>query len=122
MTPLLLVEDEDMLRSLLKEMLLHKGYSVSAVGGGSSAIDLVEAGLCPRLLITDVAMPGMNGDALAQLLRQKIPDLKVIFISGNTGQSLEAIQDSLAAKDVDFLQKPFRMNVLAEKIAALLSL
>lgn len=120
MTAILLVEDEDMLRSLLKDLLLHKGFNVMEAANASEALAHRDAGFKPDLLITDVAMPGMNGEALAEEMRDRQPDLKVIFMSGYAGTSASAIQNSLTSGDVVFLQKPFRMTLLMEKVRALL--
>jgi two-component system, cell cycle sensor histidine kinase and response regulator CckA len=118
---ILLVEDEDMLRSLLKDLLIHKGYQVFDAANAAEALEIEEQGAEPDLLLTDVAMPGMNGEALAELLRQKRPKLKVILMSGYAGRSATAIQNSLSSGDVVFLQKPFRMTVLIEKVQELLA-
>jgi CheY-like chemotaxis protein len=120
MTSILLVEDEDMLRSLLKDLLIHKGFEVEDANCGSEALDRVEAGMQPDLLITDVAMPGMTGEALAESLRLKWPKLRIIFMSGYAGASAAAIQSSVSGGGVVFLQKPFRMNLLLEKVQELL--
>jgi two-component system, cell cycle sensor histidine kinase and response regulator CckA len=120
MTTILLVEDEDMLRSLLKDLLIHKGFQVEDANCGADALDRIESGLKPDLLITDVAMPGMNGEALAETLRLKWPQLKVVFMSGYAGSSAAAIQSSVTEGGVVFLQKPFRMNLLLEKVQELL--
>ncbi len=120
MAAILLVEDEDMLRSLLKDLLLHKGFSVMEAANANEALAHRDSGFKPDLLITDVAMPGMNGEALAEEMRERQPDLKVIFMSGYAGTSASAIQNSLNNGDVVFLQKPFRMTLLMEKVRALL--
>jgi CheY-like chemotaxis protein len=121
MATILLVEDEDMLRSLLKDLLIHKGFKVFEAANAAEALEIEEQGAEPDLLLTDVAMPGMNGEALAELLRQKRPKLKVILMSGYAGRSATAIQNSLSSGDVVFLQKPFRMTVLIEKVQELLA-
>jgi two-component system, cell cycle response regulator CpdR len=120
MTAILLVEDEDMLRSLLKDLLEHKGYQVADAACAADALELYEASR-PDLLITDVAMPGMNGEALAEALRTKQPGLRVIFMSGYAGTSAAAIQSSLSDGGVAFLQKPFRMSLLLDKVNELLA-
>lgn len=122
MSTILLVEDEDMLRGLIRELLLHRGFSVVEASHAHEAIRLIEEdGLIPDVLLTDVSMPGMNGEELAGVLRAKNSALKVVFMSGFAGASTAAIQASLALGEAVFLQKPFRMQILVEKIRELLA-
>jgi PAS domain S-box-containing protein len=111
---ILLVEDQESLRLLIKAFLEQQGYTILAAGNGMEALSLVDR--CPQpihLLVTDVVMPNIRGTELAERLLKCRPNTRVIYISG---YSDEEITDSAAA----FLQKPFRMQELGAKIREML--
>jgi PAS domain S-box-containing protein len=111
---ILLVEDQESLRLLIKAFLEQQGYTILAAGNGMEALSLVDR--CPEpihLLVTDVVMPNIRGTELAERLLKCRPNTQVIYISG---YSDEEITDSAAA----FLQKPFRMQELGAKIREML--
>ncbi len=85
----LLVEDEDAVRRLAQSGLKNSGYTVLEAGDGAKALELAAAhpGRID-LLITDVVMPGMSGPLLAEQLRAARPNLKVLFLSGYTGEAV----------------------------------
>lgn len=121
MKTILLVEDEDMLRGLIKELLQIKGYSVLEARQGLEALDHLEAhGQSVDLILTDVVMPHMSGAELVEQLRREHPSLKVIFMSGYTGTSNASINKALEMPGVAFLQKPFRLNALVTQVEELL--
>lgn len=115
----LVVEDEGGVRSFIATILRAQGYHVLEASDGVEALKLMQthAGAC-QLVITDVIMPRMNGPALAQHLAAFIPDLKVLFISGYTG-------DTVSANGVDercvYLPKPVMPWTLADKVQEILS-
>jgi len=114
----LLVEDEERVRGMVKMMLSRYGYSVLEAGDGREARRLFQSHYRPvQLLLTDMVMPGINGLELARSLRELQPDLKVLCMSGYTDSSLyeEVREEGLA-----FLHKPFTPAVLAQKIRELL--
>jgi two-component system cell cycle sensor histidine kinase/response regulator CckA len=111
---ILLVEDQESLRLLIKAFLEQQGYTVLAARNGMEALSLVDR--CPQpihLLVTDVVMPDIRGAELAERLLKCRPNTRVIYISGYLD---EEITDSAAA----FLQKPFRMQELGAKIREML--
>jgi two-component system, cell cycle sensor histidine kinase and response regulator CckA len=121
MKTILLVEDEDMLRGLIRELLEIKGYQVLEASQGVEAIDVLKRNGEPvDLLLTDVVMPHMSGSELATELRRTLPELKVIFMSGYTGSNNAAIHKSLEMPGVAFLQKPFRLNALISQVEGLI--
>jgi CheY-like chemotaxis protein/two-component sensor histidine kinase len=112
----LLVEDNLDVMALVRRVLTARGYSVIAAPDPRLALELAGAGRID-LLVTDVVMPGMNGPELHRRLLKTHPGLKVLFMSGYT--------DNLVARQVDldpgadFIQKPFAIETLARKVAAL---
>jgi signal transduction histidine kinase/DNA-binding response OmpR family regulator len=112
---ILLVEDEDSVRTIMRRFLETHGYRVFEAGSGPDALRLWEGGKEADLLLTDIIMPdGMNGRQLAERLRAKKPSLKVIFISGYAGDVLgpDLALDQTAADH--FLQKPFSPTELLQ--------
>jgi two-component system cell cycle sensor histidine kinase/response regulator CckA len=121
MKTILLVEDEDMLRGLIRELLEIKGYAVLEASQGVEALEVLEKNGKPvDLVLTDVVMPHMSGSDLVERIRREYPDMKVIFMSGYTGANNAAIHKSLEMPGVAFLQKPFRLNALISQVEALL--
>lgn len=121
MRTILLVEDEDMLRGLIRELLEIKGYSVIEASEGVEALEMMRSSDRPiDLVLTDVVMPNMSGSELAERLKEDYPGLKVIFMSGFTGANNAAIHKNLGMPGVAFLQKPFRLNALIGVVEDLL--
>ncbi len=116
---ILLVEDEDVLRGCLKDFLSGYGYLVSDVRLAEGALLQVKHGKVPDLLITDVIMPGASGTSLAHELRKQIPGLRVIYMSGYTGERLESHLTSDGS--VKFLQKPFALAELLSTVNEMLA-
>ena len=112
---ILLAEDEDTLRALTRHLLELYGYRVLEACDGNQALRLSEQTADQiHVLLTDVVMPGINGRILADQLKQKRPDVKVVFMSGYTGQRVGE-KDILEPGSL-FLQKPFTREGLARKI------
>jgi two-component system cell cycle sensor histidine kinase/response regulator CckA len=114
----LLVEDQSELRSLTQKFLQGLGYKVLVAGLPEEAIQIAQQ-FTGRidLLLADVVMPVMNGPALAQQLRPRYANMRVLYVSGFADQTFE--QDAFNAND-DFLAKPFLLRELAAKIRELL--
>jgi two-component system cell cycle sensor histidine kinase/response regulator CckA len=115
---ILLVEDEDAVRTFSQRALANKGYEVLTADSGESALDLVESleNKTIDLLVTDVVMPGMDGPTFAQRMRQSFPNLKIVFMSGYTEDKLK---DHMG-ENIYFLPKPFTLKQLAAKIKEVL--
>lgn len=112
---ILLAEDEASLRRLTRATLEQSGYKVLEAKDGVEALAVSEASDLPiDLLLTDVVMPGMGGRALAQELTRQRPEMKVVYMSGYTGQGV-GTQGPIDPGS-DFLSKPFTGVVLARKI------
>lgn len=115
---ILLVEDEDVVRRLVHQMLTRQGYNVIDAPDPEVALKLfIDDNLRPDLFITDVVMPKMNGRELAAKLLEAQPDLRVLYISGYSQSALEGTADP----SMVLLQKPFTMNDLVSRVSELLA-
>lgn len=114
MARILLVEDEDAVRTFSARALANKGYEVMEASSGEDALNVLEANkdYPIDLMITDVIMPNMDGSTLAKTLRTQRADLKIIFISGYTEEKLK---DHMG-ENIWFLPKPFTLKQLAAKV------
>ena len=112
---ILLVEDEDGLRSLNARGLRSRGYSVIEAANGIEAMEaLEEKNGAVDLVVSDVVMPEMDGPTLLKEMRQRNPNLKIIFVSG---YAEEAFDKSLPENEqFAFLAKPFALSALVAKV------
>ena len=116
---ILLVEDEDQVRELTRDMLLSQGYTVLEACDGPTALRILEAHPDPiDMLLTDVIMPGMSGRQLAEKLLSMQPHLKVLYISGYTDEAIA--RHGLLEHETHLLQKPFTRKALASRVRILL--
>ena len=116
---ILLVEDEEEVRKLVRRNLERQGYVVLDAGNGQTALDAAEAHDGPLdLVITDVVMPVMGGRKMVERLLDRYPYLKVLYVSGYTDDAIvrHGINDDSHA----FLQKPFAPAELAVKVRSVL--
>lgn len=115
---ILLVEDEEAVRSFAQRALSNKGYEVLTAEDGEAALTLMDEQEDKHidLLLTDVVMPGIDGPTMAQKMREDMPKLKIIFMSGYTEDRLK---DHMG-EGIYFLPKPFSLKGLAEKIKEVL--
>jgi len=110
----LVVEDQEEVRKLTQRVLEARGYAVLAAANGAEALEIVDRHATRiHLMITDVVMPGMNGREVAERACARRTDLKVLFVSGYTGEAV--LQHRLLEPGVAFLQKPFTPDALARK-------
>jgi len=117
---ILLVEDEEMVRRFTQRVLENNGYTVIAAAGGKEALAAMESQKCGiNLLVTDVVMPQMSGKQLAQRVLGECPDVKVLYISGYTGNAI--LQQGMLEPGIDFVQKPFDTRELLAKIREILT-
>lgn len=116
---ILLVEDDEMVRHLVQRELQAKGYTVMEASSGDKALALVKRHKGEiDLLLTDVVMPQMSGRELAEQLKELYPQIKVLFISGYTSDSV--VRRGLLTAEIEFLPKPFSLGKLASKIREVL--
>ncbi len=116
---ILFVEDEQSVRELVREYLSAQGYGVLEASDGVQALDIAAAhpGVI-QLLITDVVMPRLSGRELANQIATAGRDLKVLYISGYTDDSI--FRHGVLEGGMEFLQKPFNLRTLAQKIREIL--
>lgn len=116
---ILLVEDEPAILRLAKTMLERGGYSVITAEVPSQAIELAKQRKDIVLLISDLIMPEMNGSELAEAVKAEVPSIRIMFISGHFPEAIEKRMS--IEKGIGFLQKPFTMAQLHEKVGKVLS-
>ena len=115
----LVVEDEGAVRDQAVLVLASYGYSVLDAADGQAALEISRSHSGPiDLLLTDVIMPGLNGRELADLLQPERPEMRVLYMSGYTGDAIES--HGVLAKGVAFLPKPFTLEDLLRKVRKLL--
>ena len=115
----MLVEDEEGLRGLAKNVLEAYGYTVLSTGNGDEAFQVShDYANVIHLLFADVVMPKMNGRQLSELLAPSRPDMKVLYMSGYTDDIM--VQHGISESASNFLAKPFTPIALAQKIRKVL--
>ncbi|GMV82441.1 MAG: hypothetical protein AMXMBFR7_36250 [Planctomycetota bacterium] len=115
----LLAEDEPSVRDLAKTVLSLNGYTVLDAEDGLEALNrALEHPGAIQLLITDVVMPNLGGLELAEKLRERFPEMRILFTSGYTADS-EAVQP-VPQQHQDFLQKPYSLMELLQKVRKIL--
>ncbi|WP_162145289.1 ATP-binding protein [Chthoniobacter flavus] len=116
---ILLVEDEDEIRELAVLMLEGKGYHVIPAPDAEKALILAEEhGSGIQALITDVVMPRISGVQLAEILAKKMPELRILFVSGHCRESIQP--ETLAENRAEYLQKPYRSDSLIAAVQQVL--
>jgi DNA-binding response OmpR family regulator len=110
----MVVDDELMVRQFVMSVLSSSGYHVSDAESPAQALRLMDANPDLDLLVTDVVMPGGNGWDLADVMRSRKPDLPVLFISGYEPPNGRTVPKA------SFLQKPFRIPELLERVRLML--
>lgn len=117
---ILVVEDDDAVRVPASEFLMMEGFKVLQARTGGEALNVVQQSRSSLdILVTDILMPKMNGHEVAAALREQHPDLKVLYISGDPGRTAPPSGARIPANAT--LRKPFRLNILRDKIHDLLS-
>ena len=115
----LLVEDEESVRQLVRETLESRGYTVMEAENGEVGLKIADAHNGPiHMMITDVVMPGMSGRELAKRLMQVRPETKVLYLSGYTEDAI--VHQGVLETGTAFLQKPFTLQTLSRKVREVL--
>jgi two-component system cell cycle sensor histidine kinase/response regulator CckA len=114
-TTILLVEDDELMRGLTRQLLQEHGYTVIEADDGKSALEWVEQHPGPiDLVLTDVVMRRMSGPELVERLRATQPGLKVVYMSGYTGELMA--EREVLTRDITLLEKPFTRTALLNTI------
>lgn len=109
----LIAEDEDSVRDLASEFARSAGYQVLAARDGLEALAMAQSATRPvHILLTDVVIPHIRGPQLAASLRERMPDVKIVFMSGY----LESQKEEGVLPNDQFLQKPFTRDALIQKL------
>jgi len=117
---ILVVEDEKMVRELVRSVLESHGYKVLEAPNGEAALEL-----CQRqsdtihLLLSDMVMPGLSGPELAKRLKESRTDMKVLYMSGYTEYAL--VGHGVMERVTSFIWKPFSTEALAAKVREVLN-
>ena len=117
---ILLVEDEEAVRSFAARALRMRGYNVLEAGGGEEALEIVKSDDAKiDLIITDVVMPNMDGPTMVRHVKALNPGLPVIFMSGYAEEAFR--RNDQNSEDIHFLPKPFGLKQLAAKVKEVLA-
>lgn len=116
---IMVVEDEEALRKMIKVTLERHGYRVITASHGEEALEILHQQSEPiSLLLTDVIMPKKSGPELAREVRAMLPGVKVLFNSGYTDDVM--VQHGVQQTEVDFIQKPYSIHQLVQKVREIL--
>ncbi|MGE5175574.1 MAG: response regulator [Hyphomicrobiales bacterium] len=114
----LVVDDEESIRCVAWEILRYLGYGVETVATGEAALEKLERGMRPDVILLDVVMPGIGGAETYSRIRAKHPTLPVVIVSGFTDRASAA---ALAREGVNaVLGKPFDIETLRRKLKEIL--
>ena len=114
----LLVEDEDMVRTVAERALTRAGYEVTACANGEEGLAAILEGTTQfDLVVSDVVMPGMDGPAMVRAIRAKLPKMPVLFMSG---YAEEQLRRDIDIPDMHFIPKPFSVAAIGDKVGAVL--
>src|SRR4029077_1100551 len=116
---LLVVEDDSAVRRLAAAVLRERGYQVQESENAVEALELIEGGPRFDLVITDVIMPQMSGKALHDEIKRRIPETRILLMSGYTDDALA--QHGILDDGLAFLEKPFSPARLARKVREVLA-
>lgn len=115
---ILVVEDEETVRQMIRRTLVLNGYQILTASNGLDALAIFEAHQEIDLVISDIIMPEMNGRELSERLKRLRPDLKILFMSGYTDDV--TMHHKIENAATGFIQKPFTIEALGQKVRAVL--
>ena len=123
MATVLVVDDDQIILGLSKELLNLLGYEAYTAQNGNAALEMLSSkGEKIDLVILDISLPDINGLALSPILLTKRPSLKIILTSGNMLEDLEDSEDRLQQKGiVGFLHKPYELDALKSTLERVLN-
>ncbi len=109
----LVVDDEEIVQSLVRDALEDEGHSVRTASNGSEAVEILNTDDI-QLLITDIRMPGMDGIELTRLAREQNPAIGVVFITGYA--TLNSAKDAIKQGALDYVMKPFELSEIRQAV------
>jgi two-component system response regulator CpxR len=104
----MVVEDDAEIRELLREVLEDEGFVVAVAEHGKQALDALEAGIQPAMILVDLMMPVMNGWELLDVLKERFPTIPVTVVS--------AVADRVPPGNVPLIKKPINLDTLIEAV------
>lgn len=116
---ILVVDDEEDVRDLLRKFLTRRGYEVATVGDGEAAIEAIRNN-APDIVLLDIRLPKIDGLSVLQRLREESDDVAIITMSGNADE--DTARKSLELGAADFITKPFNLPYLETSLLAKLIL
>ena len=120
MAQILIIDDDELFRTMLNATLVHFGHSVVEAGNGAEGLDLFQR-TSPDLVITDLVMPEMEGFELLMKFKKHHPHAKLMVMSGGVrGQTADFLEMARRLGALGVLAKPFSADVLIKAIDALL--
>ena len=111
---ILLVDDENSVRTFAQRALRKKGYTVVSANSAENALETLKIDKEFDLLITDMVMPGLNGIELSKLVQEQLPDIKIILASGYSEDILKG--EFADIENMSFIPKPFSLSDLTQKV------
>jgi DNA-binding response OmpR family regulator len=118
-SPILIVDDDVVLRSLARAALENDGFKVEEAGDGEEACRIFDA-CAPQLLVVDVVMPGMNGYELCRAIRNRPAGGHVPILMATGLDDIESITQAYEAGATDFITKPLNWLILCHRVRYLL--
>ena len=112
------IDDEPVVRGLIVEVLAELGYQALEAEDGPSGLTLLESAARVDLLVTDIGLPGLNGRQVADAARARMPDLKVLFMTGYAENA--AVASGFLEPGMSMITKPFAMESLATRIRTII--
>lgn len=114
---ILVVDDEEMMRELLEDVLQMEGYSVESAEDGQAALIRVKES-APLLVISDIKMPRMNGFELLKAVKDRFPDMRVIMMTGYSDDF--TVKDALRLNADEYIIKPFNTHDITSVVKSVL--
>jgi len=116
---ILLVEDSDVVRAVIANMLVNGGFTVLQASGGKEALALSRRGDASiDLLLTDIVMPEMSGVELADRLERERPDMRILFMTGYAEEAV--VNEGYLGKHGECIGKPFTQEQITKRVRKIL--
>ncbi len=111
---ILIIDDDERVRSLLRDILLYGGYQVVEASDGKSGTNYIEKGGLVDMVMTDLGMPGMNGWEVVRWIKERTPKIPVALV---TGWGVRLDEDKIRESGVDWIiAKPFQVHEILETV------